>query len=207
VREQNKAKKGRHYASAVESAEKLVALTDSADAHKHLADALLGAKQYRRAVSEYETVLAKEPKNCAAMLSKSQALVPLEKWSEVVSWGQKAASCGGKKHLAYNQMAFGYIKLQQWDDAISAADRSLSVKKTSMAERFKTTAMQKKDVEMHNAKVAQEAAELARERAEEERRIAEAKRREEEYRIKTGQAKQEEGEKKKKDDGDSDSDG
>jgi tetratricopeptide (TPR) repeat protein len=185
-RETNGSRKPALYNAAAASAKKLVALEKSADSHKKYGDALLGAKKYDQAVSEYQTVLKMEPRNCAAMLSISQAMVPLEKWQDTISWAEKSIACGDKKHLGYNQKAFAYIKLQDWDKAIQAADASLKVKDNNAAKGFKRTAVSKKETEMHNAEVEAERARYEAEIAAEEARIAEEERKRKEYEARTG---------------------
>lgn len=185
-REKNASRKPALYNAAASSAKKLVALEKSADSHKKYGDALLGAKKYDQAISEYQTVLKMAPRNCAAMLSISQAMVPLERWQDTISWAEKSIACGDKKHLGYNQKAFAYIKLQDWDKAIQAADASLKVKDNNAAKGFKRTAVSKKETEMHNAEVEAERARYEAEIAAEEARIAEEERKRKEYEAKTG---------------------
>ncbi|GAB4369086.1 MAG: hypothetical protein Kow0062_02730 [Acidobacteriota bacterium] len=196
VREKNDAKAAQDYKRAVEIARRLVKVNDTPDAHKKLGDALLGAKRYKEAVAEYQQVLAREPNNCAAMLSIAQALVPLEDWNGTVEWGRKAASCGKNKHLGYNQMAFAYIKMHKWDEAIAAADKSLAVKPNSTAQQLKQTAIQKKETELHNKRIAEEEKRQQELLEAEKRRLAEEERKRREWEIRQGIAK---GDKSKED--------
>ena len=201
VREKNKTKAAADYKRAVEIARRLVKVKDTPEARKKLGDALLGAKRYEEAVAEYRKVLASDPGNCAAMLSIAQALVPLEDWEGTVEWGRKSAQCGKNRHLGYNQMAFAYIKMHKWDEAIAAADKSLAVKRNGTAEQLRQTALQKKEAELHNRRVAEEEARIQREKEEQARRLAEEERKRREWEIRQGIAKKEEGSTGKKDGG------
>ena len=202
VREKNDARAARDYQRAVEIARRLVEVSDTPESHKKLGDALLGAKRYKEAVAEYQKVLAREPNNCAAMLSIAQALVPLEDWQGTVDWGRKAAQCGKNRHLGYNQMAFAYIKMHKWDEAIAAAEKSLAVKPNGTAEKLKQTAIQKKETELHNKRIAEEERRIKAEQEAEARRRAEEERKRREWEIRQGiAAGKKSGEPGKKNDG------
>lgn len=189
VREQNGQRKDQLYTKAIDISKKLVDVEKSADSHKRLGDAYLGGGKYKEAIAEYQTVLKLEPKNCSAMLSISQASATpaLADWNGTVQWAQKAVDCGENKHLGYNQMAFAYIKMQKWEEAATAADKSLAVKKNSTAEQFKATALQKRETEAFNAAVDQQQKEYEEKKQAEEERIRREQEKIEKYKAVTGQ--------------------
>ncbi|RMG43563.1 MAG: tetratricopeptide repeat protein [Acidobacteria bacterium] len=184
-----KAQKAAEYRKAAEAARRLLALEpDSTEGHELLGAALLGADDFAGAIAEFEAVLAREPKNCTAMLNIAQAYPKLEKWDKVLEWGKKAAECDPKSYLAYNQIAFAYNKMHRWDDAEAAASKALSLKDNPSSRQQLEIARKGREAEETNRRA--EAERIAYEKALEEqrRREEEERRRIEEYKIRTGQA-------------------
>lgn len=187
VREQNAQKKDQTYAKAADIARKLIDVEKSADSHKKLGDALLGAGKYKEAVAEYQTVLKMEPKNCAAMLSLSQSSGALQDWPATLEWGKKSVECGENKHLGYNQMAYAYIKTQKWQEAKDAATKSDAVKPNAQAKNLIKVAAEKKDYEEHNQALAAAEAEYEAKQKAEEARVKAEQDKIKAYQTKTGQ--------------------
>ncbi len=161
--------------------------TKKVDPHEIYGAALLGANDFQGAIREFQEVLKRDPKSCTAMLNIAQAYLGLEKWNDVVTWSRKAASCDPKNYLAYQQLAFAYIKLKNnWDAAIEAAQKAVSLRDTPQTRKVLTDAKKGKEAAEYLAAKKAEEERIRKLEEEERRRQEELQRKIKEYEARTG---------------------
>ena len=157
-RTKNKAQKKAVYKQAAGYASRLIPIAKNAGkAHELKGAALLGAEDNKGSITEFQTVLEADAKNCNAMMNIATAYQQLEDWNAVVNWAGKTVKCNPRSSNAYGKIAFAYNKMKKWNEAIAAADKALAIKSSdSWAKSQKQIAQEGIEADAHNAAVAQD---------------------------------------------------
>ncbi len=133
---------------------------DEALAQGYLGAAQLGAKRYGDAVKAYARQVELSPGSCPSMLNAASAEAGRAAelgdaagpaWEAVLEWSRRAIDCNPSEITAHRKAAFALIKLQRWDEAVTAADAALALAPADPeAKRIKDEALAGKTVAAHN---------------------------------------------------------
>ena len=200
-RASDKSQKKSFYAFAARKAGELVQISsDKTNALELQAAAMLGAGNYQQAIDESQRVLAKEPKNCSAMLNVATAYQELENWPKVIEWAEKTIQCDSQSRVAYAKVALGHNKLAKslpeksfderknhYEAAMEAAEKSLQIKGSSFAQEMQKIAREGQKANQRNREAHLEDLRVEREKKKQRQAELERQKKLEEWQARTGQ--------------------
>ena len=125
--------KDKYYGDALVYAEKLAAVkSNDTDVTNLVGRAALGAKSYPKAEQAFKKVVAKDSKQCYAMVNLGKVYIGTEKWSSAEDILTAAAECAPKMAVVYESLGFAMMKQKKLEPAIVQFNKALKIKPSGM---------------------------------------------------------------------------